>query len=117
MLQSHNQFPVTFYLFLALSFLGAWFFPIESVSGTPGAIAALTAYTTPIFAAGIIFAISFERSAEPARVLGSNMLGSMAGGLLEAISFVTGLRALLIVCVVLYGLSWVCLGRQNGRGS
>ena len=38
--------------------------------------------------------------------LGSNLLGAGVGGILESLSFLTGIRALLLVVFVLYALSW-----------
>ena len=35
----------------------------------------------PIFFAGVIFAVSLERSSEPSHALGVNIAGAMAGGL------------------------------------
>ncbi len=43
--------------------------------------------------------------------LGSNLLGAVVGGVLESISFWTGLRALLLVAVLLYALSAIALMR------
>ncbi len=102
-----------FYVLLVLSLAGAWLFPIGRASGAGGAALALAVYTLPIFAAGTIFALSFACTTEPARVLGSNMLGSIAGGLLESLSFVTGLSSLLVACLALYLLSALALRRRT----
>jgi hypothetical protein len=57
-----------------------------------------------VFFAGLIFIRSFAACTNKARALGSNLIGALVGGLLESLSFVTGIRAL----VVLVGLFYVC---------
>ncbi len=39
---------------------------------------------------------------DKARVLGSNLIGALIGGLLESLSFVTGIRALIILVGLFY---------------
>ena len=39
---------------------------------------------------------------DKARALGSNLIGSLIGGLLESLSFVTGIRALIILVGLFY---------------
>jgi SAM-dependent methyltransferase len=60
---------------------------------------------SPVFFAGLIFISSFARSKFQAEAFGSNLLGSVVGGLLEALSFWTGLRSLLIVAGICYLIS------------
>ncbi len=56
----------------------------------------------PIFFAGIIFTSSFQRSVGSSSAFGANMLGSVAGGLAQNLSFLFGMKALLIVAAVFY---------------
>lgn len=73
-----------------------------------GALASL-ALNLPIFFAGIIFIRSFQRAHDRSLAFGSNLLGAAVGGLLESLSFVTGIRFLLLVVAVLYLLSLLAL--------
>jgi len=73
------------------------------------ALGAVTLYTLPVFFAGIIFATSFARSKTPDHDLGSNMMGAILGGLLESISFVSGIRSLFLIALGLYLLSLLFL--------
>ncbi len=61
----------------------------------------------PIFFAGIIFAVSFVKCPNRSLAFGSNLIGAVAGGLLEVLAFITGIRMLVVVTTVLYGFSLV----------
>jgi SAM-dependent methyltransferase len=76
-------------------------------------LAALGVLCSPVYFAGIIFARSFAEIAFNSEALGSNLLGAVVGGVLESISFWTGLRALLLVSVLLYILSAIALRRRE----
>jgi SAM-dependent methyltransferase len=76
------------------------------------ALAALGVLCLPVYFAGIIFARSFAEVSFSSEALGSNLLGAVVGGVLESISFWTGLRALLLVSAVLYILSAFTLDRR-----
>jgi hypothetical protein len=70
----------------------------------------------PVFFAGIIFVQSFARTGFSGEALGSNLIGSLVGGLLEALSFWTGIKALLLVGAFLYLCSLLTF-RQEHRMS
>jgi len=88
------------------------FFPNPWLKG----LAALTVLCLPVYFAGIIFARSFAEVSFNSEALGSNLLGAVVGGVLESISFWTGLRALLLVSVLLYIFSAIAL-RRGESGS
>ena len=67
----------------------------------------------PIFFAGVIFAVSFGRSAEADRGFGANIAGAMFGGLTEYSSMLIGFQYLLLVAVVFYALSGVLYKLRN----
>lgn len=62
---------------------------------------------SPILFAGVIFAVSFERSTEPDRDFAANIAGAIFGGLVENSSMLLGFRHLMLVAMVLYALSAV----------
>jgi hypothetical protein len=66
---------------------------------------------TPIFFAGVIFAVSFSRSKEPDRDFGANTAGAMLGGLAENLSMLFGFQHLVLVAVVFYILSAISTRR------
>jgi spermidine synthase len=69
----------------------------------------------PIWFAGVIFAVSFDKSAEPDRDFGANTAGAMLGGLAEYSSMLLGFQYLTLVAVAFYVLSAV-LYRPSARG-
>lgn len=63
--------------------------------------------TLPMLFSGVIFARSFAATDARDRALGANLLGSLFGALLQTISFVAGIKALLILVALLYAGSAV----------
>lgn len=59
----------------------------------------------PVAVAGIIFAASFARTANPDRMFGANVAGALVGGLAENASMLLGFRLLGLVAVGFYLLS------------
>ncbi len=60
---------------------------------------------TPVFFASLCFAALFGKRAEAGVAFGWNLLGAVAGGLLEFLSMFTGLRNLLLLALVAYLLA------------
>ena len=59
----------------------------------------------PMFFAGVIFARSFRDAPDPDRAFGSNIAGSVLGGLSESISMLVGFRYLPLLAIGFYLLS------------
>ncbi|MFZ0818703.1 MAG: methyltransferase domain-containing protein [Candidatus Acidiferrales bacterium] len=100
------------YAGIFLSMLAAYLIPMERFIFTSIWLKALTASLVlclPVFFAGIVFIRSFARAGFSGNALGSNLLGALAGGLLESLSFWTGIRSLLIVAALLYLASWLAI--------
>ena len=91
--------------------------PIGVLGEMGGAAKALIAgglMALPLFFAGVIFSTLFQRTVDRSQALAWNLLGAMLGGMLESLSFLFGIAALLVVAAVLYGLSAVRgIGMQN----
>jgi hypothetical protein len=68
----------------------------------------------PIFLASVGFARVFERRAQAGLAFGWNLLGAVAGGLLELTSMAVGLRSLLLVAAAAY-LGVLLLGVRTDR--
>jgi SAM-dependent methyltransferase len=96
----------------------AYTLPLNRIPGSPafaGAVATAV-FAVPVFFAGILFASEFRKAESPSAALGANMLGAVVGGLLESLSLLFGMRALLLVAIVLYGLAGVgLLSRQQQK--
>jgi hypothetical protein len=61
--------------------------------------------TFPMIFSGIIFIRSFSNIAKKNEALGANLFGGLIGALLQSITFITGIKALLLVVAGLYFLS------------
>lgn len=94
-----------YYIWLCASLLANYLIPWTSVrvSATAAGILLCLAYCVPVFFAGIIFTESFRQSGGRSDILGANILGAVAGGLAQNLSFVLGMKALLIVAALIYG--------------
>ena len=65
------------------------------------------AFSVPLFFAGVIFTESFRRAKGASNYLGSNILGAVAGGIAQNLSFILGMKALLLVAAVFYAIAGV----------
>jgi SAM-dependent methyltransferase len=66
------------------------------------ALAALAVLCSPAYFAGIVFARSYATVRFSSEALGSNIIGALLGGILESLSFWTGLRALFLISIGFY---------------
>ena len=93
-------------LLIALAF--NVFVPLDSLLGFERGsqvLASCLLAFSPILFAGVIFAVSFERSVHPDRDFSANVAGSMVGGLVENSSMLLGFRYLTLVIAAFYLLS------------
>lgn len=103
-----------FYLFLLVSVSVAYLIPLNffnTFGHNAKSFTALTILNLPIFFAGIIFIDSFKKTSSKDVALGSNLIGAAAGGILETLSFITGIKSLLIAVFLLYAASFCFLKR------
>lgn len=94
------------------SMLASYSIPIERfffASLWLKALVATAVLCLPVFFAGIVFIKSFARARFQGSALGSNLLGALLGGLLESLSFWTGIRSLLVLAALLYLSSLLAL--------
>lgn len=68
----------------------------------------------PMFFSGLIFIASFRQTAHKDHALGANLFGSLFGGLLQSLTFVIGLNALMLIVAALYSTALI-LGRKVGK--
>jgi hypothetical protein len=93
----------------------AYVLPFERIPGSPALVGALvsTVFSVPVFFAGLLFSLEFRTVTSPGAALGANVLGAVAGGLLENLSLVIGLRALLLVTLGLYAIAGIGLSKRR----
>jgi len=99
-----------YYALLILFLLGNYFFPWHALpyaARTVGVLLSI-AYAVPVFFAGIIFTESFRCHAEKSAAFGANIVGSVAGGLAQNVSFIFGMKMLLIFASVFYASAALC---------
>jgi len=99
----------SWYAGLAGSLLAIYFFPWERLpwgTVTVGALLA-AAFCMPVFFAGIIFTETFRKCADKSACFGSNVIGAVAGGLAQNLSFIVGMKALLLFTAGFYVLAAV----------
>ena len=70
------------------------------------AVVGVCLVSLPMVASGTIFGTSLARIGAADRALASNLAGAVAGGLLEYLSMMVGLRMLLLVAAVFYALAY-----------
>jgi hypothetical protein len=106
-----------FYLGLVGALAVNLVFPFRSLLFLPGFVKGICAggiMALPVLFSGVIFASVFSRSREPSKSLGANILGAIAGGACEALSFVIGINALGLVAIAFYLWSLIAFRRRGG---
>ncbi|QEL13666.1 spermine/spermidine synthase domain-containing protein [Limnoglobus roseus] len=94
--------------FLDLSQFG--FLPYWQKAAVVGLLTSL-----PMLFSGIVFMRSFEKAERKDEALGANLFGSLAGGLLQTVTFVTGIKALLLIVAGLYLLAVLAKPRAKAK--
>lgn len=97
--------PPVLYAALVASVLIGAVVPVNAVLGLPVAarfVAAIVIWFTPIFVANLIFAERFRRVENSTGAFGANLLGAMAGGVLEYAALLYGYQWLAILVALLY---------------
>ena len=95
----------------------AYWVPFNRIPLSPtltGLIAA-GVFAIPVIFAGTLFALEFRIVDSPSAALGANMLGAVAGGLMENLSLLFGMRALLLIAIGVYCLAGIGLRRRQRR--
>jgi hypothetical protein len=109
--------PALLYAALFGALLLAWIVPPETLLtlALPARFAAAVSIAFgPIFIANLVFAQRFRETGSSTLAFGANLLGAMAGGVLEYSALVLGYHSLLIVIAMLYALAFV-FGRSYVR--
>jgi spermidine synthase len=78
------------------------FLPYPLKAAIVGALTSL-----PMLFSGIVFVHSFAIAQDKSNALGANLIGALVGALLQSITFITGIKALLLIVAGFYLLSLV----------
>jgi hypothetical protein len=97
------------YGILVASLIAIYFMPWARLSfgARPIGMFLVAAFSVPLFCAGIIFTERFRMAGGNSGVFGANVFGAVAGGLLQNLSFILGMKALLLVAAALYAIAGV----------
>ena len=88
-----------------VSCIGLYFLDLSRFAFLPYATKALVVgllTSLPMLFSGIVFIRSFAAAERKDAALGANLIGALVGGLLQTITFVTGIKALLLIVAALY---------------
>ncbi len=104
-----------YYIALVASLLAIYLIPWEHLPFASRSLGGLLtiAYCFPLFLAGIIFTETFRTTSDRSKSFGSNIVGSVSGGLIQNISFVVGIKALLLLAAVLYMAAAILAIKRN----
>jgi spermidine synthase len=108
--------PRPLYILLALTLIINFFVPIGNLLRLPiiwRIIFASLMQAVPLFFAGMIFAITFSKTPSIEIALGSNILGSVVGGIFEYSSLILGIRSLYLIALLFYILSALPIFRSR----
>jgi hypothetical protein len=90
--------------------------PITALAALPTAPRVLAGgafITLPVFFSGLVFVSAWASSSRRDLALGSNLLGSLAGGLLSMLSMVVGFRALTFLTLAIYLGAFLAMRRSR----
>ncbi len=95
---------------LFVMLIGVWFAPFEALMGLSlplKVLAVMFLCGAPMLCSGIVFARSFDGVTDRPRALSANLFGALVGGALQVLSFEVGIKALLLVVALFYGLALI----------
>jgi spermidine synthase len=100
------------FVLLCASCLVFYFFDLARLASLPYAtkaiaVGALTCL--PMLFSGIIFIRSFAAVTGRNLALGANLIGALVGGVLQSVTFVIGIKALLLIVAALYVGAWLTM--------
>jgi hypothetical protein len=105
------------YVLLGVALMVDYFVPLGAMNSQEIGVKLVVGSLLPVLPlmfAGVVFATLFARATDPGHAFGSNLLGALAGGLLEYFSMATGFKALGLLALALYGASWLVLYWRPG---
>ncbi len=104
-----KRFPVwPVYFALVGSCIGLYFVDLSRFAFLPYSTKAVVVgllTSLPMLFSGLVFARSFEAAPRKDAALGANLFGALVGALLQTVTFVTGVKALLLIVAGFYLLA------------
>jgi SAM-dependent methyltransferase len=106
------------WLLLLVSLTVNWAFPYANLLQMGASVRARTSgllIGLPVFCAALCFSALFQGEKATGFALGINLIGAMAGGLVEYLSMVIGLRAIWLLLVAVYAMAWLTSAARTPR--
>jgi len=100
------------YSLLIITAIGLYFIDLARFGFLPyptKAIIVGSLTSLPMLFSGIVFTRSFAAASEKSNALGANLIGALLGALLQSLTFVFGIKALLLIVAGFYVLSLLTL--------
>ncbi len=93
-----------FYLIVVFGLLANFLFPWDRLTMAASEVGWLLcgAFGLPLFFAGVIFTEKFRTSESKSATFGANIVGAVAGGLAQNLSYLLGMKFLLVIAAVFY---------------
>jgi SAM-dependent methyltransferase len=104
------------FLLLAVTLVATYVAPVHRLLAWESPLrgwVAVVLLCLPLFFAAIIFARAIQRETRPSAALGSNLLGALAGGILEYSSMAVGFHPLYLFALGLYAVAWITFGNRG----
>ena len=98
------------FVFLLASVLGLYYLDLARFAFLPYPTKALlvgSLTTLPMLFSGIVFVRAFAVAERKDTALGANLLGALVGAVLQSVSFLLGIKALLLIVAAFYTLAMV----------
>lgn len=104
-----------YFIVLVASLLANYLFPWDALSFSAHMVGILlsAAYAVSLFPAGVIFTEMFRRSDGRSAAFAANIVGVVAGGLMQNLSFIFGIRDLLLLAAVFYAVAFLTATRPS----
>ena len=96
------------YFLLIATSVGLYFIDLATFNPLPYTVKSIVVgslTSLPMLFSGIVFIRSFARAANKSNALGANLIGALVGALMQSVTFVTGIKALLLIVAILYFLA------------
>jgi spermidine synthase len=113
-----NLPPAFVYVMLIGTCIGLYFVDLATFGFLPyftKAIIVGSLTSLPMLFSGIVFTRSFAVAQEKSSALGANLIGALVGALLQSVTFITGIKALLLIVAGFYLLSLLTLPSREAQ--
>ncbi len=102
--------PAVAWLLVILGLIGNGLFPVSALAGLSWSLRVLSSILLigiPVLGASFCFSHLFQKQKSTGYALGLNLIGAMAGGIVEYLSMILGVAPIWFIASGIYGLAWM----------